>query len=144
MIPDPAGLAALHGQCFFDHPRPWSAAEFRALLDSAPNFLLTERGGFLLGRCIADEAELLTLAVDPALRRQGIARRLLARFAATSEERGAHLAHLEVAADNAAALRLYAGDGWEICGCRRNYYAPGRDAVLMRRVLTPGSDGQAC
>ena len=133
MTPD--DLAALHDRCFATHPRPWSAAEFEALLAGPPNFLLTRPQGFLLGRVIADEAELLTLAVAPEARRQGLASALLAEFAATSRARGAREAFLEVASDNAAAMALYARADWEIIGKRRNYYVPGVDAVLMRRTL---------
>ncbi|MEF9601990.1 GNAT family N-acetyltransferase [Paracoccus sp. PXZ] len=131
----PEALAALHGRCFAAHPRPWSATEFEALLAGPLNFLLTRPRAFLLGRAIADEAELLTLAVAPEARRQGLASALLADFAATSRARGAREAFLEVVSDNAPAMALYAGAGWEIIGKRRNYYAPGVDAVLMRRGL---------
>jgi len=131
----PADLAALHRLCFTSHPRPWTEAEFAALLAGPANFLLTRPGGFLLGRAFADEAELLTLAVGPDMRRRGLARALLAEFAATSQGRGARAAFLEVASDNAAAMALYAGTGWEFAGRRRNYYAPGVDAVVMRQGL---------
>ncbi|SIQ23110.1 ribosomal-protein-alanine N-acetyltransferase [Paracoccus thiocyanatus] len=131
----PQDLAALHGRCFAAHPRPWTAAEFQALLAGPANFLLIRPQAFLLGRAIADEAELLTLAVAPEARRQGLASALLAEFAATSRARGARAAFLEVAADNAAALALYAGAGWEAVGKRRDYYAPGIGAIVMRRAL---------
>ena len=70
----PAALAALHARCFAAHPRPWSATEIEGLLDSPPNFLIDLPQGFLIGRAVADEAELLTLAVAPETRRQGLAR----------------------------------------------------------------------
>ncbi|MFT4014689.1 MAG: GNAT family N-acetyltransferase [Paracoccus sp. (in: a-proteobacteria)] len=126
-------LADLHLRCFGTHPRPWSAAEIEDLLSSPLNFLLTAPQGFLIGRTIADEAELLTLAVAPETRRQGIARGLLRDFQAEARTRGAALAFLEVASDNAAAHALYLSDGWADAGLRRNYYAPGIDAILMRR-----------
>lgn len=129
------GLADLHLRCFGTHPRPWSAAEIEDLLASPLNFLLTAPHGFLIGRTIADEAELLTLAVAPDARRQGVASGLLGEFRATSQTRGAVEAFLEVASDNAAAQALYLADGWAQVGQRRNYYAPGIDAILMRRVL---------
>lgn len=128
-------LADLHRRCFATHPRPWSAPEIRDLLQSPLNFLIQTPLGFLIGRVVADEAELLTLAVAPEARRQGIARDLMTRFSATSLARGAVQAFLEVASDNAAALGLYAADGWERAGLRRNYYAPGLDAIVMRRQL---------
>ncbi len=140
MTPD--DLASLHAQCFDDAPRPWSAREFHDLLALPHSFLLTRPQGFLLGRVIADEAELLTLAVAPAARRQGVARDLTADFAATSQRRGAAAAFLEVAADNTAARALYDTLGWQDAGVRRNYYRPGRDAVVMRLDLPPAQ--KAC
>lgn len=131
----PAALAALHARCFAAHPRPWSATEIEGLLDSPPNFLIDLPQGFLIGRAVADEAELLTLAVAPETRRQGLARALLAGFYARSRERGAGRAFLEVASDNPAALTLYRSEGWAEAGLRRGYYAPGIDAILMDRAL---------
>lgn len=132
----PQTLAALHRSAFTTHPRPWSEPEFKGLLTSPANFLLTRPPhGFLLGRCIVDEAELLTLAIAPEARRQGLASALLDEFAATSCQRGAVRAFLEVASDNVPALALYAGAGWETVGKRRDYYASGVDAVLMQRTL---------
>lgn len=130
-------LAALHLRCFGSHPRPWSAPEFEDLLNSPLNFLLTRPQGFLLGRAVAGEAELLTLAVAPEARRQGIASALLGDFALASQARGAGLAFLEVAAGNDAAIALYSRAGWESTGRRRSYYAPGIDAILMRRLFAP-------
>lgn len=135
-----ARLADLHLRCFTAHPRPWSAAEIDDLLASRLNFLLRRPQGFLIGRTVADEAELLTLAVSPDARRQGVARDLLAEFGATASARGAVEAFLEVASDNQAARALYLADGWVETGLRRNYYAAGIDAILMRRSLQP----QAC
>lgn len=131
MTPDQ--LAALHMRCFRTHPRPWSAAEFADLLASPLNFLLTRPHGFLLGRTIADEAELLTVAVAPKARRQGIGAALLTQFADTARQRGANTAFLEVASDNSAAISLYESRGWTHAGNRRNYYAPSIDAIIMRR-----------
>ena len=120
-------------------PRPWSEAEIAAVLDSALCFVLTAPLGFLIGRAVAGEAELLTIAVDPAARRQGIAAGLVAGFLAEARARRAGVAFLEVAADNAAARGLYAAAGFTDSGVRRGYYhtAAGRavDAVLMARAV---------
>lgn len=141
---DPAfaqALAALHGRCFAGPHRPWSAAEFAALLDSHACFLLGDGAGFAIGRSIADEAELLTLAVAPEARRQGRGRALLEAFRATARARGAARAFLEVAADNLPALALYHADGWTGAGRRRGYYAPGLDALVLCRDLGPAPKG---
>jgi hypothetical protein len=67
----PADLAALHARCFRTPP-PWSAADFATFVADPLAFLLVEGdAGFLLGRAVAGEAELLTLAVAPESRRRG-------------------------------------------------------------------------
>ena len=125
-------LAALHAKCFTT-PRPWTASEFASFQGRA--FLLTKPQGFLLGRVVADEAELLTLAVDPAARRQGIAHDLLKRFKARSIAQSATEAFLEVAADNAPAIALYLSSGFEQAGRRRGYYRQPDGSVLDALVL---------
>lgn len=137
----PADLARLHARCFTT-PRPWSEAEFGEVLGSAGAFLIAEAAGFVIGRTLAGEAELLTLAVAPEARRAGTGRRLVARFLGAAAARGATAAYLEVAEDNDAALRLYAGQGFAEAGRRRGYYvrageAP-LDAIVMTRLLTRG------
>ncbi|MFV0386653.1 GNAT family N-acetyltransferase [Paracoccus sp. (in: a-proteobacteria)] len=133
MTPD--AMTALHARCFGSTPRPWSADEFAGLLATSGTFLLSEPAGFLLGRVVLDEAELLTLAVDPDARRHGMGRRLTVGFADASRDRGARSAFLEVAADNAAAQALYLGLGWRPAGLRRGYYTAALDALILRLGL---------
>ncbi|MDP0928356.1 GNAT family N-acetyltransferase [Paracoccus onubensis] len=132
----PGQLSALHARCF-TIPRPWSADEFAALLETRGCFLLTRPNGFLLGRAIADEAELLTLAVDPATRRKGIGRGLVREFVLAAQAKDAGHLFLEVASDNLPAQALYAALGWQQAGRRPDYYAPGLDALILRLNL-PG------
>ncbi len=127
-------MAALHARCFA-HPRPWSETEFRDLLDSRGVFALSRPQGFLLGRVILDEAELLTLAVAREARRQGLGAALTAGFAAEAQRLGAVTAFLEVASDNAPAQALYRRQGWVEAGRRRNYYAPDIDGLTLRLGL---------
>lgn len=140
-IPDPLtpeGMAAIHASAF-TFPRPWSAAEISDLMASPGVFACTEPGGFVLGRVILDEAELLTIAVSPALRLQGKGRRLLVGFGDAARARGATTGFLEVAADNTGALALYAAVGWRPTGRRKGYYRTAAgdrvDAVLMARAF---------
>ncbi len=133
----PADMAALHARCF-TRPRPWSESEFRDMASLPGAFLLTCPTGFLMGRTVADEAELLTLAVDPAARRAGTGRALVTRFAAGARTRAATRAFLEVASDNPAALALYESTGWRATGRRRGYYGAGVDAITMALDLTSG------
>ena len=93
--------------------------------------------GFSLVRAVADEAELLLLAVDPAEQRRGIGQALLDDFIAGALSGGAHRLHLEVR-DSNPAVELYKASGFAAAGRRRNYYqgqdGQSHDAVTF--VLT--------
>lgn len=135
----PAELAALHRRSFRTPP-PWSEADFATFTADPLAFLLVEGdAGFLLGRAVAGEAELLTLAVAPESRRLGLGARLVARFLYQARLRGAARAFLEVSAENPAAIALYELAGFAAAGRRRGYYTTpegGRiDAVVMARDL---------
>ena len=136
MTPD--ALAALHALCF-ETPRPWAANEFASMLASKGVFLHTTDSGFALGREIAGEVELLTLAVDPAQQRQGNGRILLAGFETEATRRGARDAFLEVSQINAAARALYHTAGYTESGRRAAYYTPPSGpkiaAIVMRKPL---------
>jgi ribosomal-protein-alanine N-acetyltransferase len=134
----PADMAALHALCFTT-PRPWTAAEFTALAADPLCFVLTEPEAFLIGRAVAGEAELLTLAVAPQARRRGLGARLVQRFLYQARLRSAETAFLEVAAGNAPAIALYSGMGFARTGLRPGYYrSPGQapaDALILSRAL---------
>lgn len=136
----PEKLADIHAAAF-SVDRPWSAAEFADLLDNPFAQLITRPQGFALIRQIADEAELLTLAVDPAYQRQGIAHALMRDWLTPLETQQA-TAFLEVAADNAPARALYARHGFAQIATRPGYYrragAPAVDAVIMQRRFPRG------
>ncbi len=135
----PEGLAILHARAFTT-PRPWNAEEFVGWMADPLAFLLVEGdAGFLLGRAVAGEAELLTLAVAPEARGRGLGYRLVSRFLYQARLRGAELAFLEVAENNAPARAVYVRAGFAESGRRRGYYRTpqGRpvDALMLRRVL---------
>lgn len=117
MIPDE--LAAIHAEAF-EHP--WDAEAFRALLDSPGVWLGGDARGFVLIRAIADEAEILTIAVRPSARRQGLGKTLVEKAIVASAAAGAERMFLEVAESNAAAIALYRSCGFEPVGLRKNYY----------------------
>lgn len=77
--------------------------------------------GFSLDRSVADEAELLLIAVHPACRRQGIGARLVDYFIDRAQAAGLAKVHLEVRDGNPAAT-MYRGLGFEPVGRRPNYY----------------------
>lgn len=131
----PAELAALHAAAF-SWPRPWSENEFGAFLASPHVFLVTQRSAFALGRAIAGEAELLTIATHPDHRRAGLGQRCLAAFDEAARRRAADVAFLEVAATNAPAMALYKANGWVIAGQRRGYYQGPDNARIDAQILS--------
>jgi ribosomal-protein-alanine N-acetyltransferase len=133
----PETMAALAARAYA-HATPWTATDFGDALGQPTTLLIDAPNGFLLARVIADEAEILALATDPAAQRQGIATALLARFVVEAAARGARHAFLEVADDNAPARALYSRTGFAETGRRRGYYprATGAaDALILSRAL---------
>ena len=104
----------------------WTASQCAGLLP-LPGVWLTlaydgdEIAGFALSRHVADEAELLLLAVRCAAQGRGIGKALLADFAARARSRGAAMFHLEVREGN-PAVGLYERAGYSAVGRRRDYY----------------------
>ena len=125
-------LAGLHAEAF---DAPWSASAFADLLAQAGVRLEGEADGFILIRAVADEAEILTLAVRRTARRKGLGARLVRAASAGAAAAGATRMFLEVAEDNGPARALYGALGFEPAGRRPRYYArpDGRavDALLL-------------
>ncbi|MGR3662100.1 MAG: ribosomal protein S18-alanine N-acetyltransferase [Paracoccaceae bacterium] len=130
--------AALHAKCFTS-PRPWAEAAFAAYLVDPLIVFQGDAFGFALGRVVVDEAELLTIAVDPKQRRAGTGSRLLGDFLKESQIRGAKTCFLEVAATNSPAIALYKTSGFEESGRRPGYYRQSDgttvDALLFSKRL---------
>jgi ribosomal-protein-alanine N-acetyltransferase len=137
---DAPELSAVHTEGFDDG---WSAHDIASVLASPGAFGLLVRevggiAGFALARVAADEAELLTLAVAPAARRQGVGAALVEAVACAAAAAGARRFFLEVAADNVAALALYRAAGFATAGRRPAYYRRGAgmvDALVFARDL---------
>lgn len=77
--------------------------------------------GFTLSRTVADEAELLLIAVAPAHHRRGVGRALLEDFMSRARGRGLERVHLEVR-DGNPAIAMYRNAGFAPVGRRKNYY----------------------
>ncbi|UPY36411.1 GNAT family N-acetyltransferase [Sediminicoccus sp. KRV36] len=131
---DAPGLAALHATAF-PAGAAWSAGTITTLLAMEGVFGLHAPGGFILARRVLDEAEILTLAVHPAHRQQGLGLALVETSALVAATAGARVMFLEVDEANAPAMALYTKAGFAQAGLRRDYYAPGRHAWLLRRSL---------
>lgn len=123
----------------------WTRSQCAGILPMAGVSLMLARDsddgqtiGFSLSRSVADEAELLLLAVLPRRHREGIGTRLLDEFMARAKADGAARVHLEVR-DGNPAVAMYRAAGFSPVGRRRNYYqaADGHryDALTFARNL---------
>lgn len=154
-ITDTDLMARLHGLAF-DRPfeKAWSAEAFAGLLDKAQAQAYGHADGFILlqpltkaagaeaGDAKAGDAEaweIITLAVAPAARRNGLATALLTH---AFDIAAAAPIWLEVAADNAAACALYRQSGFVETGRRKGYYKRAGqkrvDALLMQKTKAQG------
>lgn len=129
-------LAAIHAMAF-PAPEAWSRDVFDMQL-ALPNVygLIHDAGGFILMRRAADEADILTLAVAPTVRRSGIAQTLLGKATVVAASQGVRTVFLEVSVANIAARELYTKTGFVRVGLRRLYYSDRSDALVLRLDLT--------
>ncbi|WP_420795923.1 tRNA (adenosine(37)-N6)-threonylcarbamoyltransferase complex transferase subunit TsaD [Gordonibacter urolithinfaciens] len=108
-------------------PRPdrvwWAAYDGEQLL------------GYAGGWVVDGQVQILKVGVDPAQRRRGIARELLARVAADARDLGAATCSLEVRAGNAGARAFYGALGFHALGTRPRYYSDGEDALILEGPL---------
>lgn len=132
-------LAQLERVAFSD---PWSRTQLEEALGwSGAVALVVDQpdnaiAGYVLGRVIVDEAEILSIATHPDRRRAGLGRALLLAVLAAMAERGARAVWLEVRDSNAPALALYRGEGFVAAGRRKGYYRrPVEDALILRKEL---------
>jgi [ribosomal protein S18]-alanine N-acetyltransferase len=93
--------------------------------------------GFLIGRQMGEEAEVLNLAVAPESRRRGEGGALLKAAFGSLRARGVSRVFLEVRESNAAAIAFYGKHGLSKTGRRDGYYRdPAEAAIVMERKLT--------
>ena len=124
-------LSAIHGRAFAAE-EAWNAQIMAGQLSMPGVFgLIEERGGMILARMAADEAEVLTVAVVPERRQQGLGAALVERASSEARARGARRIFLEVSTRNPAARALYLSLGFVQVGRRPGYYANGDDALVM-------------
>ncbi|MGF1455759.1 MAG: GNAT family N-acetyltransferase [Alphaproteobacteria bacterium] len=154
MPPHAPVLAGLHEAAFPDGP-VWSAADFGAFLAQPPalGVLGTVDGlpaGFALAVAAAPEADLVLIAVAPALRRSRIGSGLMAALDETLRAAGVREIFLDVADDNPDAIAFYKCLKFQEIGRRKQYYrrqargsgesggakADRIDAILMARAWT--------
>lgn len=137
-------LANLHKSAF---QRGWGAHDFALFLQDKHMKLLgaypakrREPAAFLLLRSVAEEAEIISIAVARKYRRKGLALALLNMALDELYDEGILELHLEVDEKNKAAVKLYEGLGFEVVGTRKAYYqgekgAPANNALIMRLLI---------
>jgi len=92
--------------------------------------------GYICGRSVLDEAEIVKIAVKQDVRRQGVATLLLNHSRNEIFQNGVRICHLEVRTSNKPALCFYEKNGFSVIGVRKNYYtSPREDAVMMVKNL---------
>ena len=139
---DAARLAQLHGASFH---RGWGEGEFDVMLRERNTLVHRLRQGrkvigFAVSRMAADEAEILSIAIDGSQRGRGLSRNLLLTHLGHHAGRGIRTIFLEVEENNQPARKLYERTGFSVVGRRERYYQqPGGEhlnALLMRRDLS--------
>ena len=123
----------------------WSVGQFKEELGNVPKnrlyIVAIDNKGKILGYAgvftpdIGLDADVLTLTVAPASRREGIGRAMLKELIAWAEERRAPAIYLEVREGNEEASPLYLSEGFQPVSRRSNYYSFGIDAVVMKKEL---------
>jgi ribosomal-protein-alanine N-acetyltransferase len=119
----------------------WPRESFEKLDAAGQQAWVVEAGGkvcgFLATRRVADEAEILNLAIDPVRRRGGLASALLDAAFVEWRRQGVKRIFLEVRESNQAAIHLYKRNGFAILGRRPGYYRdPGEAAICMEKKVT--------
>lgn len=141
---DAPAISALHASSF---DRPWGLMEFERLLAEETTLAhvaasTTGAGapeGFILSRVAADEAEVLSIAVSPDRRGEGIGGRLMDAHREMLKFERARMLFLEVEDTNASALALYRRQGFQEVARRDAYYrkadGTAATALVMRVAL---------
>jgi ribosomal-protein-alanine N-acetyltransferase len=139
---DAPRLAQLHGASFH---RGWGEGEFEGMIAERNTLVHRLRLGrriigFAVSRMGADEAEILSIAIDATYRGRGLSRDLLLTHLGHLAGRGVRRIFLEVEENNAPARRLYERAGFAVVGRRERYYQQTSgeqlNALLMRRDLS--------
>ena len=124
-------LSNLHKKCFPN--KPWSADDFRDLKQSGCEIIMSQNG-FIVYRIVLDEAEIITIGVNPEFRRNGIASAMIGIIEKIIKNQGVKKIFLEVAATNTPGQKLYENCGFSRVGLRPKYY-DGIDAILMSKDI---------
>lgn len=131
-------VSQIAAQCLPEH---WSLSGIQDTLRYDNNFFYVACEnenivGFAGCMIIAEDAELLNIAVVPDYQKQGVGAKLLQEMLDVAKKQEAERILLEVREGNSVARQLYRSFGFKELGLRKHYYAnPTEDAVIMERKL---------
>ena len=122
-------------------PIPWSRNMFIEEMENRNSRLISFRidgsiVGYVCFWAVLDEAHLLSVAVHPSRRHQGLGRLIMAEIERLCIKEGLKRIILEVARKNTFARDLYRKCGFDSVGFRKNYYSATKDdAIIMEKYL---------
>ena len=136
-------LYAIEEVCF--EPPEQFGLRYMGKLVGSPNGAtwIAEQDGRMAGFAIVEWAQevdeiiayIETIEVLPADRGQGVGSQLLARIEASAFSANAGWIWLHVDAGNEGAIRLYEAHGYSCEGREKDYYGPGRAALIYAKRL---------
>ena len=135
---DLESIAALEEKCFIE---PWDTEDCRRELDENPfsnGWILKQEDKIVAYAFLWETFEMAQLArigVDPALRKQGIAKEMMQHLIERAREAGCEFMTLEVRQSNVAARHLYEGCEFIQVNVSKGYYPNGEDAIVMTKAL---------
>jgi ribosomal-protein-alanine N-acetyltransferase len=132
-VDDLENLVTLEKICF---PCAWTECQFRLSLDQDLYYVFGLKAGnelaaYISFNRVADEMEILKLAVHPAHRRKGLAERLLRFVLQDCAKKGIRQVYLEVRRSNMQAIALYNKFGFIKLGIRKGYYEDKNEDALV-------------
>jgi [ribosomal protein S18]-alanine N-acetyltransferase len=131
---DPWSMGAFEIE--LDHPWAW----FRVIGPRGEPDSLRRVDGFILCYVLPGDMHVINVAVDPSVRKQGLAVQMLRAALDTFAEKGGGVVGLEVRVSNLAAQRLYESFGFKVVGKRIGYYQKeNEDALVMNCDVYPVS-----
>ena len=129
-------------------PEPWTEKAFLEEINRTNSNLLVARlpagdsvgapppevAGYICFWSVADEIQILNIAVRKTLRRRGIARKLIELAIRTGWEHHAGLVTLEVRKSNLSARKLYESFGFRVTGERPDYYEVQKESAIIMQL----------
>jgi ribosomal-protein-alanine N-acetyltransferase len=125
----------------FEFGSPWTKKQVNESLFQENNHYLfvkeeNQLVGFLLYIAIADQADVINLAILPSFQKQGVAKKLVLAMEEELCKRGTSEVFLEVRQSNINAQNFYKKIGFEEISKRKNYYHhPSEDAIILRKRI---------